>query len=144
MDRGLEECSIPQRSTSPLALVRFADAVAAFVETDVGQRPAFRALADFAAATRAAEDRAEAGSMSGMDAEYAECADAPTANASGGNTGCDALGHACAAGELLACNDLYWISPVGSTYESLAATCGGRVQFGDRGFGGFCDAMERD
>ncbi len=135
-------CRIPQRSATPAAFVYFGDAVAAFVQTDVGQRPAFHVLADLASTMAAAEERLTAGPTSGMDSAYDACARDLTAIASGDNTGCDALLEACGTGEMLACNDLYWISALGSRYESVAATCGARIRFGDPGYGGFCDEIE--
>lgn len=48
----------------------------------------------------------------------------------------DALYDACAAGDMVACDDLYWDSPLGSDYEAFAATCGDTLT----GFnGGSCD-----
>jgi hypothetical protein len=40
----------------------------------------------------------------------------------------DDLTTRCAAGELLACDDLFVQSPSGSNYEQFGATCGGRVE----------------
>ena len=60
----------------------------------------------------------------------------------GDNEGCDALHEACDQRDLLACNDLYWSSVVGSEYETFGATCGGRTEFGRAGFGGFCEELE--
>lgn len=37
----------------------------------------------------------------------------------------DLIWDDCAVGNLAACDDLYWISPVGSDYESFGSTCGG-------------------
>jgi hypothetical protein len=138
----VDGCRIPKRALSPFATVRFMDAVAAFAETNLGRRPAYRDLAALAETMMAAATRSTAGSSSGMDAEYDECAGDPTA--SGDNAGCDALHHACAAGDMLACDDLYWSSPVGSEYESFGATCGRRIRFGERGFGGLCDESRSD
>jgi len=36
----------------------------------------------------------------------------------------DSLWNACAAGELMACDQLYVVSPIGSAYEYFASTCG--------------------
>ena len=47
----------------------------------------------------------------------------------------DPLWDQCAAGDNVACDDLYWESPIGSEYESFAQTCGGRS---DALFGGRC------
>ena len=58
----------------------------------------------------------------------------------GDNGGCDALHEACDR-DLLACNDLYWSSVVGSEYETFGATCGGRTEFGRAGSGGFCEEL---
>ncbi len=38
----------------------------------------------------------------------------------------DLLYDECEAGDLLACDYLYDVSPVGSAYEAFGATCGGR------------------
>lgn len=37
----------------------------------------------------------------------------------------DALWNSCAGGDMAACDDLYWSSPVGSEYEDFAISCGG-------------------
>jgi hypothetical protein len=38
----------------------------------------------------------------------------------------DALWDACADGDMVACDELYWSTPVGSEYEAFGATCGER------------------
>jgi S1-C subfamily serine protease len=48
----------------------------------------------------------------------------------------DELWDACAAGDMAACDELYWITPVGSAYEAFGSTCG--EQSGET-FGG-CDS----
>jgi hypothetical protein len=140
----VDGCRIPKRPASPFDAIRFMEAVTEFAETDLGRRPAYRALAELAGEMRGALTRSTAGSSSGMRAEYDDCAGDPTASASGDNAGCDALNDACAVGDMLACNDLYWSSPLGSTYESFGATCGRRVRFGESGFGGFCGESDGD
>lgn len=139
-----EACAPPLRPASTTAYVRFTDALAAFADTDVGQRPAFAGLAALAAAMVASDERSTAGPSSGMDADYDACATDPSATEPGSNAGCDALLDSCMSGQMFACNDLYWISPLGSEYESMAATCGSRVDWGHAGFGGFCDEIHGD
>jgi hypothetical protein len=139
----VDGCRVPKRPASPLDAIRFMEAVTAFAETDLGRRPAYRGLAELAGEMNGALT-GSTGSSSGRDAEYDDCAGDPTANESGDNAGCDALNGACAAGDMPACNDLYWSSPVGSTYESFGATCGRRTRFGEPGFGGFCDEFDGD
>lgn len=51
----------------------------------------------------------------------------------GDDASLDALYDACAAGDLGACDDLWWSSAPGSDYEAFAMTCGGRV--GDGAYG---------
>ena len=47
----------------------------------------------------------------------------------------DALYDSCAAGDMVACDDLYWESPIDSDYEAFALTCGDTID----GFnGGSC------
>ena len=41
----------------------------------------------------------------------------------------DVMWDACAAGDGLACDNLYWESPAGSAYEDFGSTCGNRVEF---------------
>lgn len=48
----------------------------------------------------------------------------------------DALWDQCEVGDDVACDDLYWGSPIGSGYEEFGRTCGGRS---DQLFGGRCD-----
>lgn len=45
-------------------------------------------------------------------------------NAYGDDASLDALHDACGAGDMVACDDLYWNSPYGSPYEQFATTCG--------------------
>ena len=57
-----------------------------------------------------------------------------TADAYGDDPFLDDLHDACTAGDMQACDDLYWQSPIGSEYEAFAATCGERSElslFGD-------------
>jgi hypothetical protein len=49
----------------------------------------------------------------------------------GDDPNCDSLAGACGDGDMLARDDLYWSSPVGSGYERIAATCGSRVEMSD-------------
>ena len=60
----------------------------------------------------------------------------------GDNASLDILWDQCAAGDLNACDDLYWGSPVGSDYEAFGSTCGqtttltrGNCASGDTGGG---------
>jgi hypothetical protein len=50
---------------------------------------------------------------------------AATGDGYGDNPGFDALWNACAAGRHDACDDLWTMSPGGSSYEVFASTCGG-------------------
>ena len=43
----------------------------------------------------------------------------------------DAMYDACAAGDSVACDDLYINSPAGSDYEQFGGTCGGRFEYSD-------------
>ena len=43
----------------------------------------------------------------------------------------DARYDACAAGDSVACDDLYINSPAGSDYEQFGGTCGGRFEYSD-------------
>jgi hypothetical protein len=86
-------------------------------------------------------DRDMTVAQSGRQEDYERCAAALRAEAYGDNAGCDALHDACDTADLLACNDLYWVTPPGSEYESFGATCGRRVSFGSNGYGGFCDQL---
>jgi hypothetical protein len=53
----------------------------------------------------------------------------------------DALYDGCDAGDLVACDDLYYASPIDSDYEFFGATCGGRSEE----ISGFCaDPVEFD
>ena len=45
----------------------------------------------------------------------------------------DALHDDCAAGDMRACDDLYWSSPIGSEYEAFGDTCGDTVMSGQFG-----------
>lgn len=42
----------------------------------------------------------------------------------GSDTGLDGLWDLCAGGDMVSCDDLYWLSPVGSAYEAFGSTCG--------------------
>ncbi len=48
----------------------------------------------------------------------------------GDNPELDALWDACGGGDGAACDELYWISPIGSDYEDYGNTCGDRVKDG--------------
>ncbi|RMI08817.1 DUF4190 domain-containing protein [Cellulomonas triticagri] len=66
----------------------------------------------------------------GDDTAGTEEGAADTGASSGGygsDPALDALYDACAAGDGTACDDLYWASPEGSSYEDFGLTCGGRV-----------------
>ena len=52
------------------------------------------------------------------------------AGAVGSNPQLDALYVACDAGDLEACDDLYFDSPLDSAYEAFGDTCGGRQAMG--------------
>lgn len=86
-------------------------------------------------------DRDMTVALSGLQDEYVRCARARGAFTYGDDHGCDVLQDACDARNLLACNDLYWVSAPGSDYESFAASCGRRTSFGAAGFGGFCEEL---
>jgi hypothetical protein len=86
-------------------------------------------------------DRDMTVALSGMQAEYDRCAVDPGAAAYGDNGGCDALQDACDARNVLACNDLFWVSMAGSTYEHFATTCGERVPAGSPASAGYCELL---
>ena len=86
-------------------------------------------------------DRDMTVALSGMQAEYDRCAIDLDAVAHGDNAGCDALYDACDARDLLACNDLYWVSTPLSAYEEFATTCGGRAPLGTPAAAGFCEEL---
>lgn len=56
-----------------------------------------------------------------------------TPSAYGDDPALDGLYDACAAGDLEACDELWWISPYGSDYEAIASSCGGMTS--DPAFG---------
>ncbi|MEO1062515.1 MAG: hypothetical protein AAFZ07_13945 [Actinomycetota bacterium] len=57
-----------------------------------------------------------------------EPADAPAVpNDYGDDPTLDALWDGCEGGDLAACDELYWTTPVGSVYEEFGATCGRRT-----------------
>ena len=86
-------------------------------------------------------DRDMTVALSGMQADYDRCAVDVGAAEYGDNSGCDALYDACDARDLLACNDLYWVSSPSSGYERFAATCGERVALTAPGSAGSCDEL---
>ena len=87
-------------------------------------------------------DRDMTVALSGMQAEYDRCVIDFDATAYGDNAGCDVMHDACDARELLACNDLYWASNLGSSYEQFAATCGDRTPIGSPASAGFCERLQ--
>ena len=56
-----------------------------------------------------------------------------TGGAYGDDPFLDALHDDCAAGDMQACDDLYWQSPIGSQYEAFGDTCGDTVMSGQFG-----------
>jgi len=50
----------------------------------------------------------------------------PDVNAYGDDPAFDALYDQCEAGDAVACDDLFWTSPLGSEYEAFGNTCGNR------------------
>lgn len=62
-----------------------------------------------------------------------------TNNTYGSDPELDALYDACEGGDMAACDDLYWDSPIGSEYEDLAYTCGGRTDYA----AGTCELREQ-
>lgn len=50
-------------------------------------------------------------------------------NSYGDDAALDELYDGCEGGDLAACDELYWDSPIGSEYEDFATTCGGRTDY---------------
>ncbi|MEM9609283.1 MAG: hypothetical protein AAGA99_17800 [Actinomycetota bacterium] len=60
---------------------------------------------------------------------FGNCASGDSdANDYGDDPGLDALWDACEGGDGVACDDLYFTSPIGSVYEEFGSTCGGRFE----------------
>jgi hypothetical protein len=129
-------------AVDPGTLVDFVTVAQEFLLTEVGQRPAHDALRDMVASMNEAITRNNGQPTAGLVDAYEQCAAAPEAQQPGDDAGCDELYDACDGRNMLACNDLFWISVVGSEYERFGATCGDRTQFGREGFGGFCDELD--
>jgi hypothetical protein len=125
----------------PAALVDYITVAQEFLQTKAGQRPAYDALREMVASMNEAMTRNDGQPTAGLDDAYEQCAAALTAQQPGDDAGCDELHDGCDGRNMLACNDLYWISAIGSEYERFAATCGDRTRFGLEGFGGFCDQL---
>jgi len=123
------------------AWYEFDEALAAFLETDLADDPAFAPLVEMSTSPEEA-DRGKT-ALSTMVADFDECRETFTAQDLGDNDGCDALYHACDERDLLACNDLYFSTLAGSPYSAFAASCGNRVRVGDYGFGGYCEELDR-
>lgn len=51
----------------------------------------------------------------------------------------DDLADWCLTGDLIACDDLWYESPVGTEWEAIGGTCGGLVP--DGSFAGFCEDL---
>lgn len=122
------------------AIEAFVEALGDFLETEIAQGAEFADLRELGELMLG--DRGSTAS-SAFSNEFLRCRKDLTAHGPGDNPACDALYEACDARDLLACNDLYYVSPVGSLYESFAATCGERIQFPADGFGGYCEELDR-
>jgi hypothetical protein len=70
--------------------------------------------------------------------EFETCRANEPGQTSGQLAGCDELMAACGAGDLLACNDLYYSAPSQSRHELYGASCGERVRPGNYQWGGYC------
>jgi hypothetical protein len=137
----VETCEI-RNGVSFAESIVFMSAASDFLETEVGRRPAFGFLREMVEGMLETEERARSGPSSTFVEEHRRCRGDRTAHEYGDSAACDTLHDACAGGDLLACNDLYWISGVGTAYEAFAASCGERVEFNDPAFAGFCEELD--
>ncbi len=64
----------------------------------------------------------------------------PDAFAYGDDPRLDALYDSCANGDMIACDDLYWESPIDSEYETFGRSCGGGLEANG---GGSCAETQR-
>jgi len=64
----------------------------------------------------------------------------PEAFAYGDDPRLDALYDSCANGDMIACDDLYWESPIDSEYETFGRSCGGELEANG---GGSCAETQR-
>lgn len=83
------------------------------------------------------------GSQADKEAELFACIKASgEATDPGDDAGCDDLAHACASGDLEACDDIFIWSTSESTYEEIGASCGRRITPDDELYGrGGCDLL---
>lgn len=63
-----------------------------------------------------------------VQSDFARFADDTTSGAYGDDASLDALWDECEAGDARSCDQLFWSSPIGSTYEAFGMTCGGRFE----------------
>ena len=66
--------------------------------------------------------------LAAIQSDFARFADDTTSGAYGDDASLDALWDECEAGDAGSCDDLFWSSPLGSTYEAFGMTCGGRFE----------------
>lgn len=63
-----------------------------------------------------------------VEADFARFADDSLPGGYGEDASLDALWDECEAGDARSCDQLFWSSPLGSTYEIFGMTCGGRFE----------------
>jgi len=137
--RLVSTCTL-RSNGSPAAhdMFAFSEAVEALLANGLTGGPQFDGLADYQGLS--GHDQRGQIASSGLIAEFDACRADPTAVAPGGNPGCDALYAACEAGDMLACNDLFYSTAVDSAYEMFGASCGNRIGAGGNyEWGGFCE-----
>jgi len=136
---GLESaCDLEPHGVTEDLAEEFATALEAFIATPVGQDAVYE-MFHFIAHDLAREAGV---AESALQVEYDQCRGDRTAMQLGDDSGCDALANACDGGDMAACNDLYWASLVGSEYEGIAASCGGRDRTIAPEDGGYCGEPE--
>jgi hypothetical protein len=122
-------------------MIVFSDALNAFLASDNADAPEFETLAQLADVT----DHTRRGrtAMSTFVSAFNDCRGEPDAETYGDNPGCDRLHDACETGDLLACNDVYYSSPLRSGYETFGYFCGDRLTVGQQSnaFGGYCELL---
>ena len=123
-----DECDFddPDADEQLTSLLIMAKTLEAFMATPLASEPQFWLLSNLYAGTQEIVELLSRGARSQFHVDYAICSIDLDAYQLGDNVGCDALAFACNAGDVDACDDLYDISAVGSEYEQIGGTRGGR------------------
>ena len=83
------------------------------------------------------------GSQADMEEPLFACIQSSRATKPGDDPGCDRLVEACESGGLEACDDIFVWSDPDSAYETIGASCGGRLEDDDDLYGrGACDVID--